>query len=502
VSLTTAQVSSLTTAQVSSLTTAQAVAIETADVAALKTSQISALSTADVAALTTNQVQAITTASVAALTTSQLVAITTDQVVALTTSQVAALTTAGLAALSTSQIVAIETVDVAALKTSQIAALTTANLVALTTSQIGAFTSSQAGALTTGQVEALTTAQIGAFSVSNGATGALHLGTPIVLDLNGDGVKTQSIGAGVKFDLFATGNQVNTGWVSNSDGLLVLDRNHDGKVNDGSELFGSSTTLADGSKAADGYQALKELDSNGDGVINQGDAAFADLKVWVDANSDGITEGGELKSLADLKITSISANADVNLSKDNGNLIGLTSSYQTADGASHAAADVWFVADKNQTVATTATSTTSADAAIAAIQAQVLASGGAQPSPEAVSIENTSVAPVDTAQGATNLRARVSELAQAMGSFDGSSGTTDAGATLSGAASGAPGSSAASLAVVSMVDVMKQFDSNGNQLTSQVSTTASVGKTLNMSGTSDPAANALLASNGIKPLGG
>jgi hypothetical protein len=356
--------------------------------------------------------------------------------------------------------------------------------------------------LTTGQVEALTTAQIGAFSVSNGATGALHLGTPIVLDLNGDGVKTQSIGAGVKFDLFATGNQVNTGWVSNSDGLLVLDRNHDGKVNDGSELFGSSTTLTDGSKAADGYQALREMDSNGDGVINQGDAAFADLKVWVDSNSDGITEDGELKSLADLKITSISANADVNLSKDSGNLIGLTSTYQTADGASHAAADVWFVADKNQPVATSVAAATSPDAAIAAIQAQVLASADAQPTPEAVSMANAAIAPVDPAQGATNLRARVSDLAQAMGSFDGGGSTTDAGTSLPGTASGGNlGSSAASLAVVSMVDVMKQFDSNGNQLTSQVSTTASVGKTLNMPGTGDPAANALLASNGIKPLG-
>jgi hypothetical protein len=424
--------------------------------------------------------------------------LTTDQVVALKTSQVAALTTANLAALTTTQIVAIETVDVAALKTSQIAALTTANLVALTTNQIGAITSSQAGALTTGQVEALTTAQIGAFSVANGATAALHFGTPIVLDLNGDGVTTKSIRDGVTFDLFATGSKVNTGWVSNSDGLLVLDRNHDGTIADGSELFGSSTSLADGSKAADGYQALRELDSNSDGVIDRNDASFADLKIWVDANSDGVTEGGELKSLADLQITSINANAAVDLSKDNGNLIGLTSTYQTADGANHAAADVWFVADKNQSAAT---SPAAVDAAIAAIQTQALVV--AEVPLSADSVPNPALNVVDSVQDATNLRARVSVLAQAMSAFDSAGGgVVDPGAATTGSAIvGDLGSSSASLAVVSMADVLKQFDSNGNQLTSQVSTTANSGKSLNMPGT-DPLANALLASNGIKPLGG
>jgi hypothetical protein len=72
--------------------------------------------------------------------------------------------------------------------------------------------------------------------------------------------KDPTIAAGVKFDLFADGNSVRTGWVSSGDGLLVLDRNADGQVNDGSELFGSSTTLASGERAADGYVALRELD--------------------------------------------------------------------------------------------------------------------------------------------------------------------------------------------------------------------------------------------------
>jgi hypothetical protein len=174
---------------------------------------------------------------------------------------------------------------------------------------------------------------------------AIHLASPIVLDLNGDGVSTQSIAAGVQFDLLAQGQAVNTGWVSATDGLLARDLNGDGVINSGAELFGSATTLANGQTAPDGYSALNELDSNHDGVINSQDAAFKDLRVWVDANADGVTEQGELKTLAQLNISQLSLATDSNASMNNGNVVGLNSSYQTTDGASHAAADVWFQVD-------------------------------------------------------------------------------------------------------------------------------------------------------------
>jgi hypothetical protein len=455
VALTTAQVASLTTAQVAALTTAQAAAIETADIAAIKSSQITALTTANVAALTTGQIKAITTTDIAQLTTAQVFALTTDQVVALTTAQVQALTTTDLNALATSQIVAIETVDVAALKTSQIVALSTANLVALTTTQIGAFTSVQSAALTTGQVESLTSAQISAFSVANGATAALHLGTPIVLDLNGDGVSTQSIRKGVTFDLFANGKNVNTGWVSSTDGLLVMDRNHDGAINDGSELFGGATKLSGGSTASDGYAALRDMDGNHDGVIDKNDAAFADLKVWVDVNSDGVSGAGELKTLQDLGISSISALADVNLSKDNGNLIGLTSSYQTTDGATHAAADVWFVADRNQNV------------------------------PAAVATVAPDAAPT------TDLRSQVSSMAQALSTY---AAADPVASTSTAAAPGsAPPATPATLAVSGMVSAMQQFDANGNAVKPQSPTAAPV-TSLNLAGTQTATGGGVLAS--------
>jgi Ca2+-binding EF-hand superfamily protein len=223
-------------------------------------------------------------------------------------------------------------------------AIETRDISQLTAVQIGALTTAQVSSLTTDQMDAMTCLQFSLFKVSQQTAFTvdqqphIKFGSPIILDLNGDGVKTLNISDGVKFDLFADGATVNTGWVSSGDGLLVLDRNHDGTINDGSELFGSATTLANGERAADGYQALRELDSNKDGVIDSEDAAFADLRVWVDGNSDGVTEAGETHTLSSLGIASINAQAVVDLSKDNGNLVGLTSSYQTTDGATHAAA--------------------------------------------------------------------------------------------------------------------------------------------------------------------
>jgi hypothetical protein len=182
--------------------------------------------------------------------------------------------------------------------------------------------------------------------------------SPIVLDLDGNGIQTLSVNAGVNFDLLANGQPVQTGWVGSGDGLLVLDHNQDGSINDGSELFGTSTVLADGSKAVDGYQALAQLDTNQDGVISSADAQFAKLGVWIDGNADGQTGGGEVKSLAELNIAQLSLSAQVTTDMNNGNLVGLTSSYQTTDGVNHAAADVWFVVKPAQPTQPTAPSST------------------------------------------------------------------------------------------------------------------------------------------------
>jgi len=89
----------------------------------------------------------------------------------------------------------------------------------------------------------------------------------------------------------------NTAWVSRDDGLLVRDLDGDGQITTGRELFGNNTVLTGGRKASNGFEALAELDDNGDGVVDNKDAAFASLKVWRDANSNGVTNDGELLSL-------------------------------------------------------------------------------------------------------------------------------------------------------------------------------------------------------------
>jgi hypothetical protein len=148
----------------------------------------------------------------------------------------------------------------------------------------------------------------------------------------------------VQFDIFGTGQAVATGWVGQGDGLLALDRNHDGSINDASELFGSATRLADGSRAPDGYYALATLDSTGDGSIDRADAAYDELRVWVDDNSDGISEAAELHTLDSLHIRAISTVAVQGSDVQFGNKLGLTSTWLRDDGVNMASADVWFVA--------------------------------------------------------------------------------------------------------------------------------------------------------------
>ena len=105
-----------------------------------------------------------------------------------------------------------------------------------------------------------------------------------------------------------TGTAQLTGWVTSTEGLLAVDLNHDGKINDGTELFGSATRLANGQMAGDGFTALKEFDSNHDGKVNAADQRWNELKVWVDANHNGVTDAGELRGLADVGVVSMSLN--------------------------------------------------------------------------------------------------------------------------------------------------------------------------------------------------
>ncbi|VVM19280.1 Alkaline phosphatase (EC [uncultured Gammaproteobacteria bacterium] len=89
---------------------------------------------------------------------------------------------------------------------------------------------------------------------------------------------TSKENSGVYFDHDNNSFAEQSGWVGKDDGLLVFDKNNNGKIDDGSELFGNNTILSNGNKAANGFEALKDLDSNNDGKIDNQDTNFNNLK--------------------------------------------------------------------------------------------------------------------------------------------------------------------------------------------------------------------------------
>ena len=191
------------------------------------------------------------------------------------------------------------------------------------------------------------------------------------------------------------------GWVAPTDGLLVRDLNGDGVINDGGELFGSATGLPDGTKASDGYAALQTLDANGDGVISNADAGWDSLRVWTDVNSDGVSQAGELASLDSLDVAQLNLNAQPTALNQNGNWVGLVSSFQTVDGAAHDMADVWF--DLRTQVTGMVQAMASFDSAATGV------------SSEAGSLRFDST----TSSGTVSLAVAVSEMAGALQQFSG-----------------------------------------------------------------------------------
>jgi hypothetical protein len=157
---------------------------------------------------------------------------------------------------------------------------------------------------------------------------------PLVLDLDGDGIETVGTAAGVLFDHNASGVRQGTGWVKADDALVVLDRDGNGTIDSGRELFGNQTVLADGSFAAHGIHALAELDSNGNGAVDAGDARYGEVKLWRDLNQNGISEAGELQTLAQAGIAAIGLTAvPKNTALEGGNLLAYAGTYTRVDGA-------------------------------------------------------------------------------------------------------------------------------------------------------------------------
>lgn len=165
--------------------------------------------------------------------------------------------------------------------------------------------------------------------------------TPLVIDLDNDGVELTQFNAedtATFFDIDHDGFAEQTAWVAPDDGLLALDRNANGRIDDAGELFGTATI--------DGFAVLQALDTNGDLRIDAADADFANLLIWNDANGDALSQTSELNSLSYYNIVSIDlAGITPSTSSVNGNAISHTSTVTFANASTAVIADAWFVHD-------------------------------------------------------------------------------------------------------------------------------------------------------------
>lgn len=180
---------------------------------------------------------------------------------------------------------------------------------------------------------------------------------PIVMDTQGDGYQLTSVGDGVLFDLDGDGTPERVAWTltGSDDAFLAIDRNGNGRIDDGTELFGNHTPVSgsdSGVTAANGFEALKffaslarDISSVLEQRIDGRDPVFSRLLLWRDANHNGISEPEELTPVLDNGIVAIATDYTTVGRRDRfGNEFRQMGRIMWADGAVTKVYDVWLQA--------------------------------------------------------------------------------------------------------------------------------------------------------------
>jgi len=326
------QTRALTTAQLEVLSEVQVGALSASAIKGLVPSRFASLSTSQLAGLNATNIKGLSSAQIAALTSAQIAAVDPIDWKALASTQLKGLTASNIGGMSDTHLDFIGTTAIKGIALDAVKAMTTSQIVSLSTIQLCALTSAQKAIWSTTQTSALSGDQIKALAAR----------TPLAFDLTDQGVRTLSIEAGVLFDIDADGDQDQVAWIDVSMAYLVNDLNANGNVDSGAELFGDATRLSNGSAASDGFEALASLDLNEDGWIDAEDDVFSKLALWRDANSNGISEPGELTTLNEQGIFRVSTMGNDQWTWDGDNIVGAVAEFQRGDGSDGLVADIWL----------------------------------------------------------------------------------------------------------------------------------------------------------------
>ena len=173
---------------------------------------------------------------------------------------------------------------------------------------------------------------------------------PIIIDLNKNKITSTKLNNTTYFDHDNNNFKEATSWIDKGDAFLALDKNSNGLIDNGNELFGNHTISntrfgeqeANKDTSINGYEALKAYDLNGDNVIDSKDEIYDKLLLWKDSNQNAITDKGELIKLKDSGIVSIDLNYKNTNTDEKGNTIKQSSTVTFEDGTTTIANDVWF----------------------------------------------------------------------------------------------------------------------------------------------------------------